>query len=478
MIGSKILREPVQNQSRLSIKMLEEAGKDQANTDRYVRGEAIPATLLSPGAGRFWLAVFLTGIFTGLGAAALTRIVQMVQHFVWGGSGLNILETAESVSPSHHASALLSAGLVTVVGTLILRQVTNANSIDVTAAIWFHAGRLPWVRTVGSALLSVINVGMGAPLGREGAPKQVGAVLANLFSDKGKLSDEQRKLLVACGAGAGMAAAYGVPLGGALFAIEVLRGMLALRFVLPALITSIVATGVSWIFLPDAPTYHLPKFTNSYPLMLWALVAGSVIGLFSVGYIRAVTWAETRRPTGWLRYISPVIALTLVGVVSIRFPQILGNGKDIAQLAFDSRIAPLLLLSLVFLKPVATIGSLGSGVPGGLFTPSLSFGAVLGGVLGLVCTHFMPGTPAGIYALLGAGALLAATTQGPVSAVVLLMELTGGDRRFILPLLIAVGAATIVTRTIEPRSIYDAKLTDKEIEARMRARDQSLPITG
>ena len=458
--------------------MSEEPGGQQTTMDRLAHGDAIPATLLSPGAGRFWLAVLFTGIFTGLGAAALTRIVEVVQHFVWGGSGLNILEVAKTVSPAHHVLALLGAGLVTVFGMIVLKRVSSANSIDVTAAIWFHAGRLPGVRTVGSALLSVINVGMGAPLGREGAPKQVGAVFANLFSEKGKLSDEQRKLLVACGAGAGMAAAYGVPLGGALFSIEVLRGVLALRFVLPALITSIVATGISWIFLPDAPTYHLPNFSNSYPLMIWALVAGIIVGICSVGYVRAVTWAETHRPTGWVRYATPIISLTLVGIVSIRYPEILGNGKDIAQLAFDSRVTPLLMLTLVFLKPAATIGSLGSGVPGGLFTPSLSFGAMLGGVLGYGWAHFLPGSPAGIYALLGAGSFLAATTQGPISAVVLMMELTGGDRKFILPLLIAVGVATLVSRTIEPRSIYDARLTDEEITARMRARDQSLPTTG
>jgi H+/Cl- antiporter ClcA len=115
------------------------------------------------------------------------------------------------------------------------RRLTSSNSIDITEAIWFSAGRLPALRTLGSAVLSVVVVGMGASLGRKGAPKQAGAVIANVLSDKAALSDEQRRLLVACGAGAGMAAAYGVPLGGALFALEVLRGMLALRLVLPAL---------------------------------------------------------------------------------------------------------------------------------------------------------------------------------------------------------------------------------------------------
>jgi CIC family chloride channel protein len=102
---------------------------------------------------------------------------------------------------------------------------------------------------------------------------------------------------------------------------------------------------------------------------------------------------------------------------------------------------------------------------------------MLGGVLGWAWSLALPGAQAGLCALLGAGAVLAATTQGPVSSVVLLMEMTGGDRSFILPLLVAVGTATLVSRTIEPRSIYDARLSDEEIAARMRTRDQPLPAT-
>ena len=146
-----------------------------------------------------------------------------------------------------HILVLLGAGVVTGAGQIVLRQLSSGNGIDTTAAIWFHAGRMPAWRTLGSAVLSVIIVGMGVSLGREGAPKQAGAVIANFFSDRARLSDEQRRLLVACGAGAGMGAAYGVPLGGALFALEVMRGMLALRYVLPALFASVVATAVSWL---------------------------------------------------------------------------------------------------------------------------------------------------------------------------------------------------------------------------------------
>lgn len=115
---------------------------------------------------------------------------------------------------------------------------------------------------------------MGTALGREGAPKQAGAVIANFFSDKVRLSDEQRRLLVACGSGAGMAAAYGVPLGGALFALEVMRGMLALRYVLPALCASVVATAVSWLALPDAPTCLIPAYSSSSPASRPAALPG------------------------------------------------------------------------------------------------------------------------------------------------------------------------------------------------------------
>ena len=153
----------------------------------------------------------------------LTRLLETVQRLVWGGNGIDLLATAEQATVVHHVLALLAAGAVTGMGQIVLRRLSSGNGIDTTAAIWFHAGRLPALRTLGSAVLSVIIVGMGVSLGREGAPKQVGAVFGNLFADGTRLSDEQRRLLVACGSGAGMAAAYGVPLGGALFSLEVMR---------------------------------------------------------------------------------------------------------------------------------------------------------------------------------------------------------------------------------------------------------------
>jgi CIC family chloride channel protein len=426
----------------------------------------IPSTLDRPGAARFWMAVILTACGTGLAAAALTRLLELVQRWAWGGTGTNLLEAAEKANAWRHVLVLLGAGVLTGLGQIALKRLSSGNGIDTTAAIWFHAGRLPALRTLGSAVLSVVIVGMGVSLGREGAPKQAGAVFASFFSDRLRLSDEERRLLVACGAGAGMGAAYGVPLGGALFSLEVMRGILALRYVLPALFASVIATAVSWLALPNAPTYIIPAYGTSPSSVIWALLAGPIAGVVSVGYVRAITWADRTKPQGWQRLIAPVVVLGLLGAASIPFPQLLGNGKDVSQLAFVNQVAPGLLLLLLALRPLATVLCVRSGAPGGLFTPSLTIGALLGGVLGHVWLWFWPGAPPGLFAVLGAAAVLAATTQGPISTVVLMIELTGRDRSFIVPLLLAVGTATLVARTIELRSVYDARLTDEEVEAR------------
>ena len=419
----------------------------------------------------FWMAVVVTGLGTGLATAALMNLLYVVQHTLWPGSGLDLLDAAARADWKRHLLVLLGAGLLTGAGQLLLGRLPNGNGIDVVTAISLYAGRLPALRSLGSAVLSVVVVGMGASLGREGAPKQAGAVIANAASGRAGLSDDDRRLLVACGAGAGLAAAYGVPLGGAIFALEVLRGQLALRFVLPALVTSLTATGVAWVFLPDVPTYAIPAYAGSLSVAVWALIAGAVAGLVSALFVRAVAWASHHRPQGWRRVAAPVLALVVLGAVSIAFPQLLGNGRDIAALAFAGQVTPLLLLVLLPLRPAATLLCLSSGVPGGLFTPSLALGALLGGVLGYPWSLLWPGVPPGLFAVLGAAAVLAATTQGPLSTVVLIIELTGQARSFILPLLIVVAVATLVARRFETRSIYDARLSDAEAEERRRRRD-------
>ncbi len=346
-------------------------------------GAKVPATLRDPGAIRFWTAIVLTGLCAGVGAALLTLLFDAAQALAWGAaSPSGLLEAAWQASPERHIGLLLAAGLATSASQWLLTRLTSGNSIDVTAAIWFQAGRMPAWRTLGSAVLSIVIVAMGVPLGREGAPKQFGVVFGNLFSDLQKLSDEQRRLVVAIGAGAGMAAVYSVPLGGALFALEVLRGALALRLVVPALAAALIATETASFVVPNAPLYNVPLYPISPDVYLWAVIASPFIGLWSVVFVRAIAWAYRVRPSDWRRFIAPPLVLAVIGLVSIVFPELLGNGQGVAQLLFLHPLEPVALAVLVFIRPLATIASVASGAPGGLFTPSLAAGALAGAALG------------------------------------------------------------------------------------------------
>ena len=164
-----------------------------------------------------------------------------------------------------------------------------------------------------------------------------------------------------------------------------------------------------------------------------------------------------------------------LGAFSIVYPELLGNGQDLAQALFLHPLAPIALVALFLLRPLATVASAASGAPGGLFTPSLAAGALIGSALGWLWLLVHPGGEIGLYALLGAGAMLAATTQGPISSLVLMMELTGQARAFALPMLTAIVVATATARLIEWRSIYEARLTDEEVAARLRARELTGP---
>jgi len=432
----------------------------------------VPATLRDPGAPRFWIAVVLTGFAAGLGAALLTLLFKAAQDLAWGTPEPEaLIAAARAAGPLRHVALPLAAGLVTVLGQWLMTRLTSGNGIEITAAIWFHAGRLPALRTLGSAVLSIVIVGMGASLGREGGPKQAGAVFGNLFSDLEKLSDDERRLMVAIGAGAGMAAVYSVPLGGALFALEVLRGALALRLVVPALAAALIATTTASFVVPNAPLYSVPPYPISPDVYLWTIIASPIIGLWSVAFVRAIAWAYRVRPSDWRRFVAPPLALLAVGLVSIMFPELLGNGQNVAQLLFLHPLEPIALAALVILRPLATVGAIASGAPGGLFTPSLAAGALAGAGLGELWLFAHPGGEIGLYALLGAGAMLAATTQGPISSLVLMMELTGQARAFAPPMICAIVIATGTARLIEWRSVYEARLTDEEVAERLRARE-------
>lgn len=411
---------------------------------------------------RFWAIVVVLGVGTGLAASALVGLLHLVEHLAYGYRRGPFLDGVEAAAGWRHVVALVLAGIVVGGGSAALARWGGRRRIggtEVSEALWLEGGRLAFVPAVARAVLSIVTVALGVSLGREGAPQLAGAAQASWLADYAAVPVWQRRLLVASGAGAGFAAVYNVPLGGALFALEVLLGTISLPLVLPALATSVIATAVAWIFLGTNPTYSLPHYALHPAQMVWALLAGPIIGVVAIAWVRVVQWAAARRPApGWPRLLVPLAVFIVLGVVSIQYPQLLGNGKGVVQLEALGRISLGLLLVLLVLKPLATAACLGAGSPGGLFTPTLTIGVLLSGVLGILWHHLWPTGTIGSYAVIGGGAFLAAAMQGPLSGVVLVLELTRNFDSLMAPTLLAVTEATVIARRLGAPSIYSARL--------------------
>lgn len=405
----------------------------------------------------FWGLVVLNGIGAGLGADALMFLLRAVQHAAFDYHTGNFLAGVQRTDGVHRVVVLTGAGVFAGTAWWVLRRYSRHEGHSLSESVWQRAGRMPFGATLVNAALQMTVVGLGVSLGREGAPKEAGAAWASRLASWRDLDDTQRRVLVACGAGAGMAAVYNVPLGGALFALEVLLGSLSLPLVLPALTTSFIATAVAWIYLPTGPSYAVPHYAVAPPEVVWALLAGPLCGLLAVGYIRLIRWAKRAKPTGWALIPWETAVFAALGALAIVYPQLLGNGRDAAELAFTGSLSVGLLAVLVLLKPLATAGCLRAGAVGGLFTPTLTTGALAGGLLGHAWSVLWPGAPAvpiGVYAVIGAAAVLSASMQAPLAAVTLVLELTDHTEAILVPLLIAVVSALLVARALDGRSIY------------------------
>jgi chloride channel protein, CIC family len=403
---------------------------------------------------RLWLLLLVTGAGAGLASGLLMKLLRLVQHVSFHYQQGSFLSGVEGVSSVHRVLVLMGAGVLAGVVLLAVRRIPDHAGPGLNEAIRHHAGDLPERSMTVNAILSIVVVGMGAAIGREAALKDAGGLLGKKLADLARFTPEQRKLLVACGVGAGMAAAYNVPLGGALFTMEVLLETVSVETALAAFVTCFLATAVSWWTLPNAPSYQVPVLHLTGGLMLWALLAGPVLGLASVGFVRGIYWGKEHKPQRWRVVVLPMAIFTVLGLAAIPFPQLLGNGRSVVQQAFDAQMGTGLLCWLLVLRPLATICVLRAGVPGGLFTPTMAFGALAGAVLGQPWSHLAAATDKRGYVLLGSGAVLAAATQAPVSSVVFILELTGQAGPLVVPLLITVAGAMLTFRQFETRTTY------------------------
>jgi CIC family chloride channel protein len=408
---------------------------------------------------RFWGLVVAIGIAAGLGAAVLTLLLNLVQSESWSYHSGSFLSAVTRAGTDRHLIVLFAAGVLAAIGGLLIKRVPGTGAGEISDGLWLSAGRIAFWRSQARGVLSIIIVGMGASLGREAAPQLTGAAVASALSEWAKVPPWQRRLLVACGAGAGMAAIYNVPLGGALFAVEVLLGTLTLPVVLPAVAVSAIATAVAWIVVPTEPTYHITSFAVTGSQVVWAVLIGPLAGLLAVGWVHAIAAVNRVKPSRWGRVLAPILVFTALGVLAIAYPQLLGNGKDVVQRVFSDHLGVAIIAALLVLKPLATAACLGTGAPGGLFPPTLTLGVLFGGLLGHGWGAIWPGAAPGSYAIIGGAAVLAASMQGPLAAVVIMLELTHHADALMVPVLLAVAEATIVARLFGAPSIYSARLT-------------------
>jgi len=212
-----------------------------------------------------------------------------------------------------------------------------------------------------------------------------------------------------------------------------------------------VATAVSWLVLPDAPTYKLGPLRLTWSVLAFSVLIGPVTGLAAHGFDTVMTWARARSPRSWPILPATVLTFTALGAVAILYPELLGNGKGPTELALTGTIGLAAAATITLLKPLATAACLRSGATGGLLTPSLATGALLGVTAGHLWQDLWPGSQLGAFAFIAAGAMLAVTQRAPLCAIALVLEFTHTGYPLLVPLMLAVTEALAIGKYLSAR---------------------------
>ena len=391
------------------------------------------------------------GVIAGVGGMCLGLLLHFIQHMAYGYSMHRLLSTQSFLqgvtnsTPVRRVEALLTCGVIAGVGWWAMNRFAKP-LINVSKALKSDDPRTPMLATVVNALLQIVTVALGSPLGREGAPREVGATFSGWLAHRIGLTAQESRVMVACGAGAGLAAVYNVPLSGTLFALEVLLGTFSASAAIPALLTSVIAATVAWIGLGNDAQYSVPTFELSDSLMAWSILIGPIFGFAAYGFSRLVDAAHRHAPRDWRLLPSCLLAFSLIGAAAIFYPQLLGNGKGPIQLGFNDDVSLQLAATLLILKTLAILLCLRAGAGGGLLTPGLSLGAMLAIVAGGLWNHILLPVPLGAYAIVGAAAFLAASMRMPVTAIVMAVELTRVDHDYLFPVVFAVAGSSAALR--------------------------------
>lgn len=413
-----------------------------------------------------WAALLLTGIMAGLGGMLLAMLLHEIQHLAYGYSQnllispQTFLEGVTDASARRRFIVLVAAGLVAGGGWWLLARY-GKKRVSISAAVSNADKPMPPLTTLVHILLQIITVAMGSPLGREVAPREAGALFAGGVARKLHLTPADIQLMTACGAGAGLAAVYNVPLAGAIFTLEVLLVSFSWDSAVAALVTSALAAWVASLGLGDEHQYHFTTEFAATSLIFWSVLCGPLLGAGAFLFRRLTQYARSKVRDNWQMPVVSVIAFTLLGIFSVWFPQLPGNGKGAAQLALSGEMTAWLAVVLLVLKVFVICAVIRAGAAGGLLTPGLAVGGLLGSQLFILAGPFFPGSDMESFALLGAAGFLASSARMPVTTLALVMESTRMDHSFLVPAALSIAGAYATCRALE--AWQDARFSRKTI---------------
>lgn len=413
-------------------------------------------------ASRTWallLAVVVLGVAIGVCAGLLTQLLYAIERFCLG-----FVENPDMPGPfltpawRRALSVFAGATIAAIAWWLLRTKTTTVPSVKQAVA-----GKLmPAWQTVTHVLLQIFIVGTGLSVGREVAPRELGAMLAQRCSRWLKLNATDMRTIVAVAAGAGLAGVYNAPLAGAFFTVEILLVDVSLSTVMLSFLCSTLAAWVATLVKGSHTFYVIGQVDSRFSpdLMLFAIPAGIILGICGALFRKGSQWAERNKAGGASILWALPAAGAVTGVVAIYVPQVMGNGRATAQLAFSGTptmsLIPVLLLSFAA-KAIVTLMTIRAGASGGVLTPGIALGSSMGCVLGILWMQMTGTNSIGVYALLGACALLSASQNAPLMAMTLVMELTEAPMNLFVPVvfisMISLLAAHATTGIVERRTV-------------------------
>ena len=404
----------------------------------------------------------LVGAIAGIGVIFIREGIDFVQGIFLGGSSDKLINSL-LVLPWWRILLVPTLGGL-MVGLFVYYLIPGRKPCGVSKVIEasvFQGGRMNFRVGIGASIASIFSIGVGGSVGREGPAIHLGATIGAWFSEKLHLTRSLSRALLGCGSAAAVAASFNAPIAGALFAHEVIVGHFAMSAFAPIVISSVVGTIVSRIYFGDAPAFEI---TQQSLASLWEFPA--VVGLGIAGGLVAIIFMRTTMASEDLikklpgpHWIRPGIGGFLLGLIALAFPHVLGVGYEATDMALNAQLPLYLLISLLCMKILSTSICIGSGFGGGVFTPSLMVGAMLGGAYGIVVTSIFPDLSSGpgAYTIVGMGAVAAAVLGAPISTTLIVFELTD-DYPLTIAVMVGVVISSIIAQQFLGKSFFNWQL--------------------